>query len=286
MDEVLMIKIIFIFCMLLSAGFFGFLPLISPSFHKNENYLSIGNCFAAGIFIIVGLAGLLPDAQASLSEDLSSDIPLAYVLAACGYMTILFVENVLFSHSHDISHSHLDQHLANADLSINVESDFKPSHKSLSLHKHDELNAVLPGAILTAALVIHSIFEGIALGLISSKSSTITLAVAVLIHNIPAAIALGIKIQRVRRWVYFLLMGMFVVASPFSTMMGILISGSGAPGVEGVFLSFSAGTFIYIGCSEILPEEMEKEFSKVVKFAAFVLGVLPMSAFFLLVPED
>jgi zinc transporter 1/2/3 len=203
-------------------------------------------------------------------------------------MTIFFIENVLFSHTHEVSeefHHHNPSHNAshNESLSINYiihEEDVKTSKKS------QNRNELIPAIILTSALVVHSIFEGIAVGLLKSKSGTITLCVAVLIHNIPAAIALGIKLQSLARWIYCTLMAVFVFCSPFSIMIGIFLSGAGSPGVEGTFLSISAGTFIYIGCSEILPEEMEKDFSKFAKFGAFSLGLLPLAIFFLLAPED
>ena len=93
MKEVLMIKIVIIFCMVVSAGFAGYLPVINPSLHENQNMLSIGNCFAGGIFLIVGVAGLLPDAQKSFDEDLGGSMPLGFVLAVMGYIIIFFIEN-------------------------------------------------------------------------------------------------------------------------------------------------------------------------------------------------
>jgi len=58
-------------------------------------------------------------------------------------------------------------------------------------HEDDGLDKIkiVPAAIFSGALVVHSTFEGIALGLLTSKTSTVTLCSAVLIHNIPAAIA-------------------------------------------------------------------------------------------------
>ena len=72
MNEVLTLKIVFIFSMLLSASIAGFLPLIIPAFHKSKKFLSLRNCFATGIFIIMGLAGLLTE---NIQEYLGSDMP-------------------------------------------------------------------------------------------------------------------------------------------------------------------------------------------------------------------
>ena len=190
MVEVLALKIVFIFCLLISTGITGYLPLFAPSIHKNRTVLSIGNCFAAGIFIIVGISALLPDAQESFDEDFNNSMPLAYVLAVVGYLIIFFVENIIFHHDH---HNH-DHEISENDTLLSVQIEAGPLIKS----KNTENNEIIPGIILTAALVVHSIFEGIAVGLLSSHSEVITLCTAILIHNIPAAIALGIKMQGIK----------------------------------------------------------------------------------------
>ena len=268
-----MIKIVIIFCMVVSAGFAGYLPVINPSLHENQNMLSIGNCFAGGIFLIVGVAGLLPDAQKSFDEDLGGSMPLGFVLAVMGYIIIFFIENILFGHTHDDTPPLEDEYLINSDHD-------EPTKKD---HKAD--NALVSGIILTAALVVHSTFEGIAAGLLQDKTKTITLCVGVLIHNIPAAIALGIKMQGVKKWVYCVLMGAFVLSSPVSIMIGIFLSDLGYPAIQGIFLSISAGTFIYIGCTEILPEEMQKPGRKYSKFLAFILGSVPLGVATLFLAE-
>lgn len=268
--------------MLISAGVCGFLPIMTPVFHSNKKALILGNCFAAGIFIITGLAGLLPDAQKSFADEMGLDMPLAYVLAAVGYLMIFFIENVLFSHSHAIEEPDEDSRLATNPLINNDEEGI-----ITECRKEDDMDRrkIVPAAILSGALVVHSTFEGIALGLLKSKTSTVTLCSAVLIHNIPAAIALGIKMKGIRKWVYSVLMGAFVISSPLSIMIGIFLSDLGYPGVEGVFLSISAGTFIYIGCTEILPEEMHNEGTKISKFLAFCVGLVPLGIFLLFISE-
>ena len=171
--------------MLISASIAGFLPMVVPAFHKSKKFLILGNCFAAGIFIITGLAGLLPDAQKSFHEQLGNDMPLAYVLATVGYIIIFFIENILFSHSHSLEEEEIG---LNHNPLINNDEEGVITNKS---HEDDGLDKIkiVPAAIFSGALVVHSTFEGIALGLLTSKTSTVTLCSAVLIHNIPAAIA-------------------------------------------------------------------------------------------------
>lgn len=282
MNEILVIKIVFIFAMLFSASLAGFMPLFVPAFHKSKKFLTLGNCFAAGIFIITGLAGLLPDAQKSFEEDLGNGMPLAYVLAGLGYLIIFFIGNVLFSHSHSLDEEEVG--LTTNPL-INNDEEGVITNKEHADEKEVEKEKIVSASILSGALVVHSTFEGIALGLLSSKTSTVTLCSAVLIHNIPAAIALGIKMKGIRRWIYSALMGAFVASSPFSIMIGIFLSDLGYPSIQGAFLSISAGTFIYIGCTEILPEELHNEGSKLSKFLAFCIGCIPLGIFLLFISE-
>ena len=48
---------------------------------------------------------------------------------------------------------------------------------------------------LTIALGFHSIFEGIAAGLINEMSDFVTLAIGIVIHRLVAAISLAITLQ-------------------------------------------------------------------------------------------
>ena len=100
MEELLMIKILFIFAMLISAGATGAVPLYSKSFKQNKCLVSVGNCFAAGIFLLVGLVHLLADSQEAFKEALDEDPPYAYIICIIGYTLILFIEKIMFHHSH------------------------------------------------------------------------------------------------------------------------------------------------------------------------------------------
>ena len=145
-------------------------------------------------------------------------MPLAYVLAAVGFILLFFIENILFSHSHSLDEKEIG---SNASSLIN-----HVDEEIMVIESHNEENdldkeKIVPAAILSGALIVHSTLEGIALGLLTSKTSTVTLCSAVLIHNIPAAIALGIKMKGIRKWVYGIIMGAFVMSSPLSIMIGI-----------------------------------------------------------------
>ncbi|OMJ85455.1 hypothetical protein SteCoe_13215 [Stentor coeruleus] len=289
MNEILAIKIIFIFVMFVSAGIAGSIPIFSKTFHKNKKLISTGNCFAAGIFLIVGIVHLLRESQESFEEALKEEMPVGFVVALGGYTLILFIENILFGgHDHKISQEEKEMKKDESGQKIVTERNTGENENIVSVERgnenlecskkelDDQCNNI-PGIILTAALVVHSIFEGIAGGLLDTKSNVISVGIAILIHNIPAAIALGVKLDKASKKVSILLMFLFVLSSPLGIAIGISLSDLAFPIIKAIFLGISAGTFIYIGCTEILAEEMHDKSNKLLKFSGFIVGFVPLA---------
>jgi solute carrier family 39 (zinc transporter), member 1/2/3 len=300
MDYILELKVIFIFLMFFSAGVAGSIPIFSKSFKNNDTLISIGNCFAGGIFLLVGIAHLLPDAQDAFDEVTGDTTPIGYVLSIAGYTLILYVENLLFKvHGHHPEESSpniqefnsVQNNIPREGVARPLKDDFSkenPEHECGNQNCPATSPAVIyadymPAFILTAALVVHSIFEGIAAGLLDSQSSVISICVAILVHNIPAAIALGIKMKGIKTWISVLLMLCFVISSPLGLAIGISLSSLDYPILRGIFLSISSGTFVYIGATEIMAEEYEKNDHKYSKFFGFLLGWIPIGLVTILV---
>lgn len=284
MGMVLTLKIIFIFTILVIGGLAGYLPIFIPALHSNKKLLSFGNCFAAGIFIVVGIGHLLSDGNEAFRSSLDTDMPIPNLLAVSGYLLIFFVETQIFgSAHHHKSPSQAPKKISaipsTIDKDILLNSD-KSQDLELTSSQENQASAI-PGLFLTSALAVHSIFEGIAVGLMSSNSSVITVSIAIIIHKIPAAVALGIAMEKIKKLTYCILMGIFISSTPLGILIGIFLSSLGYELIQGIFLSVSAGTFMYIGCTEILPQEMEKESSPRGKFLAFCFGCIPLGIFLL-----
>ncbi|OMJ80658.1 hypothetical protein SteCoe_19035 [Stentor coeruleus] len=303
MNELTAIKVIFIFVMFFSAAIAGSVPIFSKSFRNNKKLISTGNCFAAGIFLIVGVVHLLRESQESFEEALKEEMPVGYVVALGGYTMILFIENILFGgHNHDIEEPSKNQgSLVNERSEIVILNKEKPLEEEFArpdpqpecenaecpvTKPHASHNEYIPGIILTTALIVHSIFEGIAGGLLTTKSSVISVGIAILIHNIPAAIALGVKLEKASKTVSIILMFLFVLSSPLGIAIGISLSELAYPIIRAIFLSISAGTFIYIGCTEILAEEMHDKSNKILKFTGFIVGFVPLAMAAIFIKEE
>ena len=64
----------------------------------------------------------------------------------------------------------------------------------------------------------------------------------------------------------------FSLFTPVGILIGIFLSDFKSKIIEGIFLSMSAGTFIYVAASEVIVEEFAVTRYKYQKFFAFLLG--------------
>ena len=279
--------------MLFSAGLAGFLIIGCKRIQNSERFLNFGNCFAAGIFLLVGVVHLLEESQEAFHEALEEEIPLGYIVALLGYALILMIEHVLLG-GHDHS-SKKTQDIGVIEDGVNeidairgqapLNGDFAKTNldhqlvnsNAVETKKGDKHQDKLPGLILTSALVIHSVLEGIAAGIITNESNLVILCVAILIHNIPAAFSLGIKIKDLTNLWRISFMLAFVTSSPIGIAIGLGLSHLDYPIIQAIFLGLSAGTFIYIGCTEILPEQFHDKKHKWLKFSGFMAGFAPLA---------
>lgn len=68
-----------------------------------------------------------------------------------------------------------------------------------------------------------------------------------------------------------ILMAIFSLATPLGIGIGMVVNGE-SDITEIIFTSLTAGTFIYIACSEVISEEFSNPKHKYVKMGVFLLG--------------
>ena len=85
------IKFLFVLAVLAAGALGGALPLWRRSALGQGRVLGWGNAFTAGIFLGAGWIHMLPDAAAGW-RDLGWDYPMAFALAAFGFVVMLLVE--------------------------------------------------------------------------------------------------------------------------------------------------------------------------------------------------
>lgn len=65
---------------------------------------------------------------------------------------------------------------------------------------------------------------------------------------------------------------------PIGVALGIAVNEFAAPIVDAVFLAIVAGTFVYVGATEVIPEEWEESEHKWKKFASLMSGIISIFA--------
>ncbi len=133
------------------------------------------------------------------------------------------------------------------------------------------------GIAAFAGLTVHGLLEGFALGstLFASGLAPLVL-VAVLSHKIPAGFALT-SILRLASLTKRQIV-LFVIGVSLSGPLGLALSlgilrHENVPELSGALLALSAGSFIYIGACDLLPELHRENKEKIPRLACFALGI-------------
>lgn len=127
-------------------------------------------------------------------------------------------------------------------------------------------HSVVRSLVLVIALSLHSLFEGLAIGLQPTFDDTVQLFSAIALHKCILAFSLGLNMVQSKLGTRAIIVSglLFSVASPFGTAMGIAIvdmwsDGTAAKATIGALQGIACGTFIYVIFFEILPHEFMKK---------------------------
>lgn len=131
--------------------------------------------------------------------------------------------------------------------------------------------------VLLIALSLHTVFEGMALGLQSTSKEVWTLFAALAIHKSIIAFTLGLQfaehVSRTSRVLLFVVF--FSLMSPLGIIVGTLISetsaGYGAEVANAVLQGLATGTFIHVTFFEVLQREVGQDHN-VLKVLAVIVG--------------
>ncbi len=154
------------------------------------------------------------------------------------------------------------------DNIIDVNNDNKNNHV------FNPTSSITP-YILLIALSVHSLFEGIALGVMNTVKECSILFSAIILHKWAASFALGISFYKsgTEKDLFIKMILLFTSFGPFGIIIGIIFSDTGNL-IKGIMLSISAGTFIYVASSEVIVEEFSLSKKTNIKFLWFLFGGL------------
>ncbi len=249
----------------------GLLPLIARLTHTRlQVYLS----FAAGSMLGTAFFHMMPDAV-----SLGSANTLRW--AAVGLLSVFFLERWFAFHHHEApadayashSHSHTHDEAGGAHAAESAPSGVKGS----SLH----------WGLAAFGLAVHTLAGGIALASASASKSPATawsVFLATIIHK-PAdsltIVSLMVRAGVPARVSHLVNLGFSLLIPIGAALFFVatrLVPGADSGPVIASTLAFSAGTFLCIALSDLLPELQFHEHDRVPLSAALLLGVGLMAA--------
>jgi len=189
--------------------------------------------FAAGVVITTALADLLPEGSELMGEGVSR-VAIAAVMVA-GYLAFTAIDAAVHGES-----------LEHADVG-------HPAHEG---HEHSEAQPHILGLLPSLGFVLHSLLDGVAIGLGFAHSPELGLLVgiAVLAHDFADGMNVVTLVLAARHGMRpaIVLLVIDALAPAVGVVVSSLITVSAA--ALGVLLVGFAGVFLSIGATHLLPE--------------------------------
>ena len=254
-------------------------PLKSKKITENKLGLSLANAFSGGVFLSLAFGHLIPECVHGFhGTGMEVNDALPYMIVLGGYLLIFFVEKVAF----DADEIKKEMEGGGCDLSGHS-NDLKISENGSSpLFSQDSPSGFKgrSAVILLGALAVHSILEMTALGLADTFGDSALLSLSIALHQPAESIALLVaflksgmpKPQIVRFLSIFSCMG------PIGVLIGMAVNSFASPMVDATMLAVVAGTFVYVGATEVIPEEWEDPEHKWKKFLSLIMGIVSIFA--------
>ncbi len=246
-----------------------------PGHAQLQVYLSL----AAGALLGAALFHLLPES----SEHIGHSFGLPTVL---GIGVVFFLQRYLAPHSHEplpaLPSDRHQESICNHDQS-HEHPETVPVHENEHLVHAKPRSGSLVGIL---ALSIHSFFDGVAIGAVSygmnHGAGSVALAVflSVLIHKPMDGLSVSVLLLNARAKAHTLwsIQIMYAALVPAGALAFMLTRGAVADPspLVGYTLAFSAGTFLAIALTDLLPELHFHAHDRNKLSAALLLGIIIM----------
>lgn len=288
MKYLLQVKIGALVGLLLLTLLIGFIPVRMKWFRETSGtethkvLLSFISCFAGGVFLAACLLDIIPDYLSDIGAELDAQgvdtsFPVQEFIMAMGFFLVLILERIVLNCTGQrgeesapllgqTGHGHGHGHGTN-DLEGSAQ------HVHVDLQAHSSFRSF----ILFLSLSLHSVFEGLAIGLQSTESKVLEICIAILVHKSIIVFSLSVKLVQsaVKPLWVAAYVGVFAVMSPLGIAVGISVMEAQLESsalIQSVLEGLAAGTFIYITFLEILPHELNSPERPLLKVLFILLG--------------
>lgn len=266
----------------------GFIPILIKLTHQR---LQIISSFVAGFMLGVALLVLLPHALMGVPIDQ------AMLWALAGLMAMFFLERFFAYHHHDIPHGHAVT--ADPGSHGHIHEVTEPGHDCADHASHEHPTPADPhpprlawgGA--ASGLVLHSIIDGVALaaavlaapaldpghdyGLFGAIPGLAVFLVVALHRPLDAMTLLTLTARgnwtTLSRHVLNVLFALAVPLGAALFALGLAETDFEHSGIVGAALAFSAGVFLCVALSDLLPELQFHSHDRVPLSGALLLGL-------------
>ncbi|KAL7589579.1 zinc transporter 1 [Lactuca sativa] len=263
---------------------------VSPYFYRwNESFLLLGTQFAGGVFLGTSLMHFLSDSNEVFGDLTTKTYPFAFMLASAGYLLTMFSDCVILYVVGRGGHGGGGENKV-AVVEEEEEGRMRGGDPSEhGNHSHPifvKTSSLSDTILLILALCFHSIFEGIAVGVSSTKTDAWRNLWTISLHKIFAAVAMGIALLRLIPKRPFLLTVIysfaFAISSPIGVGIGIAINatteGVVADWMYAICMGIATGVFVYVAIHHLIakgfkPQEDAYFDKPFFKFLAVLLGV-------------
>uniref|UniRef100_A0A8C1UE54 Solute carrier family 39 member 1 n=1 Tax=Cyprinus carpio TaxID=7962 RepID=A0A8C1UE54_CYPCA len=260
---------------------------LSPVTHSA--LLSFVSCFAGGVFLSACLLDIIPNYLADIhvvlqKQGLDKGFPLAEFIMACGFFTVLILEKIVLSCTEGHRNEETAPLLAPAGNghahghhSVN-DPEGSGHHVHMDIHAHSSFRSFM----LFLSLSLHSVFEGLAIGLQTTDTKVLEICVAILVHKSIIVFSLSVKLVQsgVRPLWVMLYVAVFAVMSPLGIGIGIIVIEAHLEAgafIQAVLEGLAGGTFVYITFLEILPHELNSPERPLLKVFFLLCGFSVMA---------
>ncbi|KAF6032968.1 hypothetical protein EB796_008764 [Bugula neritina] len=251
---------------------------------KCQAALNAGNSIAGGVLLATCFIALVPLVEHSYNEVVvmlepaNKHYPYAQMTILFGLFLVIFIEQFvgfIQKTQKELDHSSMADELETlfTDEEETTSSEKKHEvHGQGHSHSHSHHNVVskslLHSVILVITLGLHTLFEGMAIGLVDDINWLITLVLAVVLHESCCAVALGVNLgqQSISRKTAIVVCVVFSLMMPVGIGMGLALGS--VRGLAGLILTailqgVATGTFIYVLFIEIIPASISNSKSVV-----------------------
>ena len=262
--------------LVLSGGIFvvgmigGYIPLYRE---WSLDKLNLMVAFGGGTLLAAALFLMLPEGWEHIEEGMPwPDVEPGFVAAAAimiGFLLMYLLENLALPH---LGHEH-EEHLGHGDAEHAAEST-----SERAVHQIGGLSAFI-------ALSMHTLIDGVALGTAVTGGEDFALGglvfLAIIFHKMPAAFSLtsALKADNYSNSRALSYLVIFNAMVPVGAILAFVVLFGLPVWLLGAMLCFSAGTFIHVATSDLLPVIHRQHSGKQLLSGVVVLGALFMAAF-------